>query len=253
VPRQAENYAEVHQDVICTSDDGDAFQLPEPSTMSNLNQMTKDSAFTSRQLFLNDIPALMQLESYQWDSTQAVRPEIIQARLQAHPELCVGTFCAHTGAALTSLFMKPVARMQMQNVRSWKECVLPGGSGMPKSPSRSLFGISLTSISAQAVGALEAYIWPRMVEAGWEDIYLGSPMPGLRLALRQDPLLSASGYAHAKRRNLPRDAQLRYYHQKGLRDIVAVLPDYFPHADALDYGVLLRGSLRDITSCALGR
>jgi hypothetical protein len=213
----------------------------------------KQSAFTSRQLCLDDIPALMQLELCQWDSTQAVSPEILRSRLQAHPELCVGTFCRRTGAALTSLFMQPVARAQMQNVRSWKECVLPGSTGITKYPSRSLFGISLTSIDAQAVRALEAYIWPRMVEAGWEDIYLGSPMPGLRLALGQDPLLSASGYAHAKRRNLPRDAQLRYYHQKGLRDIVAVLPDYFPHADALDYGVLLRGNLRDITTCALGR
>ena len=192
---------------------------------------------------------LLQLEARQWDMEQAATEDVLRARLMAHPTLCVGTFCTRTGEALTSLFMQPVDREKMQKVRSWSDCA-GSGQAATESASRSLFGISLTSVDPAAVAALEAYIWPLALRSGWREIYLGSPMPGLRAALSQDPGLSAHAYAHAKRRHLPRDPQLRYYYQKGLRDIVAVLPGYFPHGDALDYGVLLRGDMKDIAACA---
>jgi hypothetical protein len=201
----------------------------------------------SRHLHLDDIPALLQLEACQWNPAQAASAAVLRQRLLARPALCVGTFCTDTGQALTSLFMVPVDAARMRSIRSWNDCT----DAAPTSSTRSLFGISLTSIDPQAVRSLEAYIWPLALRAGWQEIYLGSPMPGLHDALRQDPALSAMDYARAQRRGLPRDAQLRYYHRKGLRDIIAVLPGYFPHAQALDYGVLLRGSLHEIAATAL--
>ena len=50
-------------------------------------------------------------------------------------------------------------------------------------------------------------------------------------------------YVRERRGSLPRDPQLRYYHRRGFREIVAVRAGYFPHADSLDYGVVLRGRI----------
>lgn len=204
----------------------------------------------SRHLQVKDVPALMRLEHRQWDAAQAASESAVLSRLRAHPALCFGTFCARTGEALASLFMKPVERDHILRIRNWGDCA-SSGDDRPAGSSRSLFGISLTSVDPQAVAVLEAHVWPRVCQAGWHEIYLGSPMPGLRHALSQEPFLNAHAYAHSKRGNLPRDAQLRYYHRKGLRDIVAVLPGYFPHGEALNYGVLLRGDLRDIADLAV--
>jgi hypothetical protein len=205
----------------------------------------------TRHLHLGDIPALLELEYAQWNREHAASEAALRQRMLACPELCVGAFCGQTGKALTSMFMKPVEETRIRSIRSWDECAENDHTAPPVSSSRSLFGISITSIHPDAMNALSVYIWPKVIEAGWEELYLGSPMPGLHNALRQDPSLSAINYAMAKRRSLPRDAQLRYYHHKGMSDIVAVLPGYFPHAQALDYGVLLRGNLRDIAARAM--
>ena len=42
---------------------------------------------------------------------------------------------------------------------------------------------------------------------------------------------------------LPLDPQLRYYHRRGFKDLVAVRPDYFPHAGGTGYGVRLIAEL----------
>jgi hypothetical protein len=212
---------------------------------------SQTTALISRHLHLNDIPALLQLEGCQWNSAQSASADVLRQRLLARPQFSVGTFCADTGQALTSLFMKPIDPAQMRSIRSWDDCAKQAQVEAPTNRTRSLFGISLTSINPMAVRHLESYIWPLALQAGWQEIYLGSPMPGLHNALRQDPTMSVMDYACAKRRGLPRDAQLRYYHRKGLREIIAVLPGYFPHAQALDYGVLLRGNLHEIAVTAV--
>lgn len=51
---------------------------------------------------------------------------------------------------------------------------------------------------------------------------------------------------HARRRlhgNEPLDPQLRYYFRKGFREIVSIQENYFPHAESMDYGVIVRGSV----------
>jgi hypothetical protein len=144
------------------------------------------------------------------------------------------------------LFLKPFAAEQITSLRSWADG--EGGALQPiiRNGTRSLFGISLTSVNKHAMQALDACFWAHALKQGWRELYMGSPMPGFRQALRQDPNLSATDYAHGMRGNVPRDVQLRYYYQKGMQDIVAVLPEYFPHEASMDYGVLLRGDLQRI-------
>ncbi|WCM87896.1 hypothetical protein [Acidovorax sp. NCPPB 3576] len=194
----------------------------------------------ARFLCLEDIPQLLRLEARQWTSEQAADEAALRDRILAHPDLCVGAFCPRTGEALASLFMKPVCRQAVLAARSWHDCA---GHPVGAQRSRSLFGISLTSVDPEAACELIRFFWPHALRNGWRDIYLGSPVPGLRRAMEDGQAPDAQTYVHSRRGGLPADAQLRYYHRKGFREIVGVRPDYFPHADSLDHGVLLRGAV----------
>jgi hypothetical protein len=197
-------------------------------------------ALSARFLTTDDIPALLRLEARQWDAQQSADATAMCRRIKAHPELCVGSFCTRTGEALASLFMKPIRPDEVARAESWYDCA---GAGLhPRASStRSLFGISLTSTDGAAAWELIRFFWPHALKNGWREIYLGSPLPGLARALRQDPALSPHAYARMTRRGLPLDPQLRYYHRRGFKELVAVKPDYFPHAASLDHGAVLRG------------
>ncbi|GKS77026.1 hypothetical protein AVME950_19040 [Acidovorax sp. SUPP950] len=194
----------------------------------------------ARFLGLDDIPQLLRLEARQWTPEQAADEAALRSRILAHPDLCVGAFCPKTGEALASLFMKPACREALVAARSWHDCA---GQPVGAKPGRSLFGISLTSVDPEAACQLIRFFWPHALRHGWRDIYLGSPVPGLRRALQEGLAPDAETYVHSRRGGLPADAQLRYYHRKGFREIVGVRPDYFPHAESLDHGVLLRGTV----------
>jgi hypothetical protein len=90
--------------------------------------------------------------------------------------------------------------------------------------SNSLFGISLTSVDPQAAAAIFEFFWPHALKNGWREIYLGSPVSGLKCALDQDSSLDAKTYIYARRGGLPLDPQLRYYRKKGFTDIVSFIP-----------------------------
>lgn len=195
----------------------------------------------SRFLSVNDIPRLLQLEQCQWEAHQAADASALRQRIERHPDLCVGSFCARSGDVLASLFMRPISQREIQQARSWTECAVDRTDGSAAARGHSLFGISLTSVEPQAALALFDFFWPHALKKGWRDIYLGSPIPGLQRALAAEPSLDVSTYVHAKRGGLPRDIQLRYYHRKGFQQIVSVLPNYFPHEASLNHGVLLRG------------
>ena len=201
--------------------------------------MTK--SFITRFLTVDDIPALQRLEALQWDSYQAATDAALRFRIETHRHLCVGAFCADTGEALASLFMRPISGSDLKQAKSWSDCAGDFNRITPCKKSRTLFGISFTSVDPGAAESLFQFFWPYALKQGWRHIYLGSPMPGLKRALEQDPRLNADTYAHSRRGGAPRDRQLRYYHQKGFQEVVAVLPGYFPHASSLDYGILLRG------------
>ncbi|GAB4090441.1 hypothetical protein GCM10028785_31100 [Hydrogenophaga soli] len=199
---------------------------------------------TVRFLTPADLPALQALEQRQWTAQQAASAQAMLQRMQAHPLLCVGAFCATTGEALASLFMKPMSREAIERARDWADCArIDPVADAPAPSGGSLFGISLTSVDGEAAWALIRFFWPHALQQGWRDIYLGSPMPGYRRAREQHPRLSAEHHARARRRGLPADPQLRYYHRKGFKDIVAVRAGYFPHEASLDHAAVLRGRI----------
>lgn len=206
-------------------------------------------AFTSRPLeqarvqarFLNlsDLPALLDLEREKWNDLQAACQAQLRARIEAHPDLAVGAFCARSDRLLASLFMRPVADDFYRRELTWQDCTL-----LP-APHRSstLFGVSLTSRDQAGVSALLKFFWPYALKRGWRHIYLGSPVPGLRDWLAEHPEGRVEDYVQAQRAGLPLDPQLRYYRSRGFSKIVAVKANYFPHERSLDYGVLLRGTI----------
>jgi hypothetical protein len=198
-----------------------------------------------------DVPSLLALEARQWTARQAADAATLIARIETHPQLCIGAFCAETGEALASLFMKPISRQEIERARCWENCARLAQTAPQRetqresqreSPrTRSLFGISLTSVDGEAAWSLVRFFWPHALKQGWQEIYLGSPMPGFRRARERERQLAAEHYARSRRGGLPLDPQLRYYHRKGFRQIVAVLPGYFPHEASLDHGAVLRG------------
>lgn len=192
-----------------------------------------------RLLTLRDVDALLALEHAKWDAHQAATPEQLRARIKAHPDLSLGAVCASSGRMLASLFMKPVADDFARHVQTWDDAVrLPAPVH-----SRSLFGISLSSRDPAAVEALLHFFWPRALQGGWRDIYLGSPLPGLADWISRHVSGQPEDYARAKRHGLPLDPQLRYYHRRGFKCFVALKPGYFPHEGSLDHGVLLKGTV----------
>jgi hypothetical protein len=200
--------------------------------------------FHTRYLETKDISALLDLEQSKWDSHQAADAATLHQRINAYPELCIGTFCMRTGKALASLFMRPINPALFIAPTRWDITAnLPHTTGI-HDQSRSLFGISLSSNSADAVNEIFRFFYPRALKAGWRDIYLGSPIPGYQNALQKNPELTAWEYVHKKKKYCnrePFDAQLGYYYKKGFRRIVSIQANYFPHDQSMNYGVILHG------------
>jgi hypothetical protein len=195
-----------------------------------------------RFLELTDVPALIRLEHAAWEPRQVASAEDIAARITAYPRLSIGAFCHDTGRALASLFAKPAHPASLRAAATWRECVA-GADGDERGRSAALFGISLSSIDPHAGKAIFEFFWPHALKRGWREMYLGSPVPGLRAWRERNPGRAAEDYVHARLNGLPRDPQLRYYFRKGFQRIVAVRPCYFPHASSLDHGVILGGRI----------
>lgn len=197
----------------------------------------------TRGLRLGDIPALLELEHRQWTAEQAATADEFKARITAHPRLCSGAFNARTGELMASLFCKPTAEAEWAAPRDWEASAAitaaPGHAGRADS----LFGISLTSVEPRAALQLIAYQFLSAVKAGYRYAYLGSPMPGLARHLARHPGACVERYARATRSGLPIDPQLRYYHHKGFRRLVAVRDNYFPHEASCNYGAILRATV----------
>ncbi|MFI7501675.1 hypothetical protein ACIBVL_24875 [Streptomyces sp. NPDC049687] len=193
-----------------------------------------------RFLSVTDVESLVTLEESTWDEDQAASAGELAARIQAYPQLGIGAFTAD-GVALASLFMKPITVEELRAAATWSDCAEVRTPAPART--RSLFGISLSSIDADAVTAIFEFFWPYALKGGWRDIYLGSPMPGLRGWMKANPEGSPDSYMREKRHGLPRDPQLRYYHGKGFREILECKPGYFPHPASLDHGAVIRGRI----------
>jgi hypothetical protein len=193
----------------------------------------------ARELTLGDVPSLLQLESRRWTTEQSANADELARRIRTWPALSLGCFSRQTGQAWASLFMRPFDPADARRLPTWAAMVDASGPGS----TRGLFGISFTSIHADAGDELFRFFWPRALRAGWQEIYLGAPMPGFAAAAAQQPGLTAERYARQTHRGLPRDAQLRYFSRRGFTELVAVKPGYFPHAGSADHGAILRGAI----------
>lgn len=189
-----------------------------------------------------DVAELLVLEHQKWTAEQAAPREELVRRIRTHPRFCVGAFHARTGQALASLFVKPTSVAEIRAARTWAECATVAPASGER-PAQALFGISLTSIEPQALDALLEFFWPIAVESGAREVYLGSPVPGLRAWRRRNPHAAVEDYVRARHKDRPVDPQLHYYHTKGFTHIEAVRPGYFPHHRSLDYGVVLRAPI----------
>ncbi|MGZ3238111.1 MAG: hypothetical protein ACXU8A_12130, partial [Burkholderiaceae bacterium] len=98
-----------------------------------------------------------------------------------------------------------------------------------------------TSIDPDAGLQLLAFEYLYALKQGYRYAFLGSPIPGLRRYLEREKNGSVEQYVYSKKQSgIPLDPQLRYYHDKGFKEIVAITPNYFPHVESCDYGVILK-------------
>lgn len=196
---------------------------------------------------MDDIPALLALERRQWTDEQAADPAEFRERIEAHPDLCGGAFCACTGELLGSVFAKPTHDAEWTDPGNWAQSASLDDQLAGKLPQQKrthcMFGISLTSVEPGAAVQLLAFYYLYLLKRGYREIFLGSPMPGLKRHLQRHPGASVEAYARATRSGMPVDPQLRYYHGKGWREIVAVRENYFPHEASCDYGAILKAKV----------
>lgn len=202
------------------------------------------SRLHTRFLVPGDVPTLIELERAKWEPDQAACATTLLQRIEANPQLCIGTFCSRSGRALASLFMRPINPAVFIAPTRWEVTANMIDDGNVPSNRRSLFGISLSSNNAAAAKEIFRFFYPRALKAGWRDIYLGSPIPGFQRAREEDPELAAWDYVHRTKKSCsrePLDPQLGYYFKKGFKRIISIQADYFPHGRSLNYGVILHG------------
>lgn len=205
---------------------------------SRLNRTSRPS-FVTRPLRLGDIPALIDLEKKQWTAEQAATADDFRHRIATDPDLSIGAFRADTGELVASCFCRPTSASDWADPADWSTSASRVRAARPDS----LFGISLTSIDGAAALQLVAFQYLYAVKRGVKHVYLGSPMPGLARHLARNPDADVEAYARSTRCGLPADPQLRYYHGRGFCEVIAVVPEYFPHEASRNYGAILRAKV----------
>ena len=189
----------------------------------------------------SDIPELLTLERKQWSDNQLPSHETLEKRITNNPTLSIGVFCNHTQIALASLFLKPTQKSHFYQKTTWQVCE---EGAVDTKKTRDLFGISLSSINADAADLIFSFFYACCMKDGWRSVYLGSPIPGFKKFFEHNRTLTADDYVNKKHRNnVPYDPQLRYYFNRGFRKIVSIQEGYFPHEKSLNYGVILRGDV----------
>ena len=206
------------------------------------SDMSRDGEVCVRFLSRADIPSLLELEQKKWTDEQRADAAMLASRITAFPALSVGAFCTRTGTAQASLFMKPTRHDHIRQCPTWADCARKQ-HGDESARTGALFGISLSSVDPKAANAIFEFFWPYALKQGWSNVYLGSPVPGLRDWLSKNPDIPVAHYVQSKRQGLPLDPQLRYYFKKGFRRVVAIRDNYFPHGPSLDVGVLILGKV----------
>ncbi|WP_062209335.1 hypothetical protein [Streptomyces sp. NBRC 109706] len=219
-----------------------------PEVLEEGASTVESGAFEVRLLRADDVERLMVLERTKWTDDQATSRAEMLRRIAAYPSFSVGAFSLPTGDALVSVFTKPITAERLAGARTWEDCALV--EPLPDNPELA-FGISLSSVDADAVLPTFALGCRQLRAAGMRRVHLGSPLPGLRAWKAAHPDAPVADYVFEKRDGVPRDPQLRYYFRKGFTRIEACRPDYFPHAASLDYGAVISANIQDVLdACA---
>ncbi len=200
-----------------------------------------------RKLSLNDIDKLIILEKKKWLENQLPNKITLATRINAYPELSFGAFCSVNNDALASLFLKPTNLNIFRNSDkvTWESCSKITEESL-NTTYKYLFGISLTSICPEATDKIFAYFYGYLLKENYRSVLLGSPIPGYQKALEKEANLCVYEYVNRKspsKPKLPYDPQLRYYYKRGFHHIISIQPDYFPHENSKDYGVILEGHI----------
>jgi hypothetical protein len=144
-------------------------------------------------------------EEQKWTSEQRATPGVLRQRIKAYPDHRVGAFSQDSGKAIASLFVKQILKAVLERAETWAECA----EVEEVSESPTLFGISLTSLDGDAADSvMSTYVAPA-VQQGRTELFLGSPVPGLRAWRAKNPSLPVEEY--------------------GCRNIEACKPDYSHH------------------------
>ncbi|MGW4281960.1 hypothetical protein [Nocardia sp. NPDC004750] len=195
-----------------------------------------------RNLRLSDLDQVVEMERAKWDREQAATAEELFERIDRLPEHAAGAFAPDGERLLASMFARPVTRETIRDAENWRACAyapLP-----PLGSTDCVFGVSLTSISAGAAEALFRSFLPQLAVMGYHHLYGGSTVPGLHEWIKANPEGSPISYVRTRNDDgTPLDRQLRYYYLNGFTTIVSVKPNYFPHPQSLDYGVVIHRSL----------
>jgi hypothetical protein len=195
-----------------------------------------------RNFRLSDLDQLVEMETVKWDHEQAATAEELFDRIDQLPAHSAGAFEAEGGRLLASMFARPVTMETIRAAENWRACAY---APLPRPDTTDcLFGVSLTSTSSSAAGALFRSFLPQLAELGYKNLYGGSTVPGLRQWIKANPDGSPLSYVHATNDDgMPLDRQLRYYYLNGFTTIISVKPHYFPHWQSLDYGAVIHRSL----------
>lgn len=222
------------------------FDQADPSVIDAPARTAACPQPVARLLTLDDLPQLLELEHEKWDDNQAASAEDMANRIRAYPQLSIGVFHPRSGRILASTFLKPIAPDFWRHTADWFDCA----HGCAPHDTRSLFGISLSGRDDGGVDVLSEFLWPHLAALGWQEVYLGSPIPGWAQWQQQHPEGSVEAYVARRRSDgLPCDPQLRYYHRRGFKHVVCVKRDYFPHERSHDHGVIIR---RDVMPAESG-
>jgi len=181
----------------------------------------------------DDLPSMLILEKIAW-GTQGASAEMLESRIRVFP---AGQIVALTEREVVGYLSFQRVDALCADTRSWGQLTDEGTirrSHMPEG--EYLFGVNLSvSPGHPGVGLqLQLAGWRMGIEHRVRGCFLGSRVPGYSMVSDR---YSIEKWVHGKN-SKSKDKMVRYYQGAGFR-VVALVPNYFPDPESLNYGVLM--------------
>lgn len=209
----------------------------------NTRNITQAHKYVStRTLAFQDIPMLRALEIEKWGK-EAATLNMLNQRIANAPGYSWGAFDIYGKKILASCFVMGVPAEKILASKSWYEVTNDGLAEAHDQNSKTWFGISLSGSQPRAVRNVLANVLCKMLLEGVKEVYLGSPIPGFHEWKKNNQNQNADDYIQTwkttGKRSKHIDPLLEYYTHLGFQ-IVCAKPDYFPHTESDNYGVLIK-------------